>query len=52
MLDFKCCCRATPIKGKPEKTPYSMEALVEKNPEIILLLMGDSEEIENRHVLM
>ena len=40
---------ATPIKGKPEKTPYSMEALVEKNPEIIFItFMGDSEEIENR----
>lgn len=37
------------IKGKPEKTPYSMEALVEKNPEIIFItFMGDSEEIENR----
>lgn len=40
MLGFKnVAVGATPIKGKPEKTPYSMEALVEKNPEIILLLL-------------
>lgn len=40
---------STPIKGKPEKTPYSMEALVEKNPEIIFItFMGDIDEIENR----
>lgn len=50
MLGFKnVAVGATPIKGKPEKTPYSMEALVEKNPEIIFItFMGDSEEIENR----
>ncbi|WP_302812547.1 ABC transporter substrate-binding protein, partial [Phascolarctobacterium faecium] len=50
MLGFQnVAVGATPIKGKPEKTPYSMEALVEKNPEIIFItFMGDSEEIENR----
>ena len=31
MLGFQnVAVGATPIKGKPEKTPYSMEALVEK----------------------
>ncbi len=37
------------LKGKPEKTPYSMETLVEKNPEIIFItFMGNDGEIENR----
>ena len=50
MLGFQnVAVGSTPMKGKPEKTPYSMEALVEKNPEIIFItFMGDSEEIENR----
>ena len=38
MLGFQnVAVGVTPIKGKPEKTPYSMEALVEKNPEIIFI---------------
>lgn len=37
------------LTNKNEKTPYSMEALVEQNPEIIFItFMGKTEEIENR----
>ncbi len=37
------------IQGKPEKTPYSMEALVEKNPDIIFITsMGAQDKIEKR----
>lgn len=37
------------IEGKPDKTPYSMEALVEKNPEIIFITsMGEASRIEKR----
>ncbi|MFQ9523026.1 MAG: hypothetical protein ACLR2G_05480 [Phascolarctobacterium faecium] len=39
MLDFKYCCRATP-KGKPEKTPYSMEALVERIRKLFYYFYG------------
>lgn len=40
---------ATAIKGRPDKTPYSMEALVEKNPEIIFITsMGEPDKIEKR----
>lgn len=39
----------TKIKNKGDKVPYSMEALVEQNPEIIFITsMGKAEEIENR----
>lgn len=50
MLGFQnVAAGAMPIKGKPEKTPYSIESLVEQNPEIIFItFMGESEEIENR----
>lgn len=50
MLGFQnVAAGSTPIQGKPEKTPYSMEALVEQNPEIIFItFMGDGDEIENR----
>lgn len=37
------------LGGKSEKTPYSMEALVEQDPEIIFItFMGKADEIENR----
>lgn len=37
------------VKGKNDKTPYSMESLVEQNPEIIFITsMGKADEIENR----
>ena len=37
------------IKGKPEKAPYSMEVLVEKNPDIIFITsMGAKDKIEKR----
>lgn len=40
---------AAALKGKGDKTPYSMETLVEQNPEIIFITsMGKPEEIENR----
>ncbi len=40
---------AKALQGKSEKTPYSMEALVEQNPEIIFITsMGKADEIENR----
>ena len=40
---------AAALKGKSNKTPYSMETLVEQNPEIIFITsMGKPEEIENR----
>lgn len=40
---------AKALDGKSEKTPYSMEALVEQNPEIIFITsMGKADEIENR----
>lgn len=40
---------AAALKGKSDKTPYSMETLVEQNPEIIFITsMGKPEEIENR----
>lgn len=37
------------IQGKPEKAPYSMEVLVEKNPDIIFITsMGAKDKIEKR----
>lgn len=37
------------MQNKGDKVPYSMEALVEQNPEIIFITsMGKAEEIENR----
>lgn len=40
---------AKALDGKSEKTPYSMEVLVEQNPEIIFITsMGKADEIENR----
>lgn len=40
---------AAAVKGKNDKTPYSMEYLVEQNPEIIFITsMGKADEIENR----
>ncbi len=40
---------AAALKGKSDKTPYSMESLVGQNPEIIFITsMGKAEEIENR----
>ncbi len=40
---------AAALKGKSEKTPYSMETLVEQNPEIIFVTsMGKPQEIESR----
>lgn len=40
---------AEAMKGRPDKTPYSMEALVEKNPEIIFITsMGKPAKIEKR----
>lgn len=40
---------AAALKGKSDKTPYSMESLVEQNPDLILITsMGKPEEIENR----
>ena len=39
----------TAIQGKPEKAPYSIEALVEKGPEIIFITsMGAQDKIEKR----
>ncbi len=39
----------TAIQGKPEKAPYSMEVLVEKNPDIIFITsMGAKDKIEKR----
>lgn len=40
---------AAALKGKSDKTPYSMETLVEQNPDIIFVSsMGKPGEIENR----
>lgn len=40
---------AAALKGKSDKTPYSMETLVEQNPDIIFVTsMGKPGEIENR----
>lgn len=37
------------IDGKPDKTPYSMEALVEKDPDVLFITsMGDHAKIEAR----
>ena len=37
------------IQGKPEKAPYSMEVLLEKNPDIIFITsMGAKDKIEKR----
>ena len=37
------------LKGKSDKTPYSMESLVGQNPDLIFITsMGKAEEIENR----
>jgi iron complex transport system substrate-binding protein len=37
------------IQGKPEKAPYSMEVLVEMNPDIIFITsMGTQEKVEKR----
>ena len=45
----KAVTEKLPKDGKRIVIMYSMEALVEKNPEIIFItFMGDSEEIENR----
>ena len=39
----------TAIQGKPEKAPYSIEVLVEKDPEIIFITsMGAQDKIEKR----
>lgn len=48
LLGFKNVAAAA-LKGKSDKTPYSMETLVEQNPDIIFVTsMGKPEEIENR----
>ena len=48
LLGFKNVAVAA-LKGKSDKTPYSMETLVEQNPDIIFVTsMGKPEEIENR----
>ncbi len=40
---------AKALKGRSDKTPYSMESLVEQNPELIFITsMGKPEEIQNR----
>lgn len=40
---------AAVLKGKSDKTPYSMESLVGQNPDLIFITsMGKAEEIENR----
>lgn len=40
---------AQALKGKSDKTPYSMETLVNQNPELIFITsMGKPEEIESR----
>ena len=40
---------AKALQGKSDKTPYSMESLVEQDPELIFITsMGKPEEIENR----
>lgn len=40
---------AAALKGKSDKTPYSMETLVGQNPELIFITsMGKAKEIENR----
>ena len=40
---------AAALKGKSDKTPYSMESLVGQNPDLIFITsMGKAEEIENR----
>lgn len=40
---------AASLKGKSDKTPYSMESLVGQDPEIIFITsMGKADEIENR----
>lgn len=40
---------AQALKGKSDKTPYSMETLVEQDPELIFITsMGKPEEIESR----
>ena len=40
---------AAALKGKSEKTPYSMESLVHQNPDVIFITsMGKADEIENR----
>lgn len=37
------------LEGRPERTPYSMEVLVEKDPDIIFITsMGAKEKIESR----
>ena len=48
LLGFKNVAAAA-LKGKSDKTPYSMETLVEQNPDIIFVTsMGKPGEIENR----
>lgn len=48
LLGFKNVSAAA-LKGKSDKTPYSMETLVEQNPDIIFVTsMGKPGEIENR----
>ena len=48
LLGFKNVA-AVALKGKSDKTPYSMETLVEQNPDIIFVTsMGKPGEIENR----
>lgn len=40
---------SAPIKDNPEKTPYSMEVLVQKNPDVIFITsMGEPGKIEAR----
>lgn len=40
---------AASLKGKSDKTPYSMESLVGQDPEVIFITsMGKADEIENR----
>jgi len=48
MLGFENVA-AKALKGNSEKTPYSMEALLEQNPDIIFVTsMGKPKDIENR----
>ncbi|MEG1726891.1 MAG: ABC transporter substrate-binding protein [Acidaminococcaceae bacterium] len=50
LLHFKnVAMGGIPLSGSPDKTPYSLEELVTRNPEVIFITsMGDIEDIENR----
>lgn len=50
LLGFKnVAAGSTPLSGDPDKTPYSLEELVTKDPELIFITsMGTDAAIENR----